>query len=186
MAECAPTAPRRCAARAARPSARAASTTSRGALPRCCTTCVRWLFSSNRRAIAVLKLIAAMSSRTAAIVSVQQSARRVVGRARRRRATSPVSSSTTLRHSRCRKRCTPMMSDGVPRPRRFERAHEHLVQAQRVGAVVAIDVVGRDRVLQALAHLPELARDRRHRRGSTHRRVASTSDASTCMPRSSM
>ena len=46
---------------------------------------------------------------------------------------------------------------GVPGPARVERAHEHLVEPQRVGAVVAVDVVGRDRVLQALAHLAVLA-----------------------------
>ena len=73
--------------------------------------------------------------------------------ARRSRRSSPVSSSTTLRQSRCRKRCTPTMSVGAPRPARVERTHEHLVEPQRVGAVVAVDVVGRDDVLQALAHL---------------------------------
>ena len=36
---------------------------------------------------------------------------------------------------------------GVPRPRHVERAHEHLVEAQRVRAVLTPDVVGRDRVL---------------------------------------
>ena len=49
---------------------------------------------------------------------------------------------------------------GLPRARRVERAHEHLVEPQRVGAVVVVDVVGRDGVLQALAHLAALARDR--------------------------
>ena len=49
---------------------------------------------------------------------------------------------------------------GLPRTRRIERAHRHLVQAQRVGAVALADVVGRDGILQALAHLAPLAGDR--------------------------
>ena len=48
---------------------------------------------------------------------------------------------------------------GRPRPRRLERTHRHLVDAQRVGAVVVADLVGRDRVLQALADLAELLLD---------------------------
>ena len=38
-----------------------------------------------------------------------------------------------------------------------QRAHAHLVQAEGVRAVVLIHVVRRDDVLQALAHLAELA-----------------------------
>src|SRR5262249_24718852 len=47
----------------------------------------------------------------------------------------------------------------VPGPAGVERPHEHLVEAERVGAVVGIDVVGRDRVLPALAHPALLAGD---------------------------
>ena len=45
---------------------------------------------------------------------------------------------------------------GGPRPRRLQRAHRHLVDAQGVGAVLLADLVGRHRVLQALADLAEL------------------------------
>ena len=48
---------------------------------------------------------------------------------------------------------------GLPRPRGVERAHRHQVQAQRVGAVGVVHVVGRHAVLEALAHLAPLARD---------------------------
>ena len=41
-----------------------------------------------------------------------------------------------------------------------DRPHEHLVQPERVCAVVAVHVIWRDRVLQALAHLAVLASDR--------------------------
>ena len=74
---------------------------------------------------------------------------------------------------------------GGPRTLLVERTHEHLVETQRVGAVFAIDVVGRDRVLQALAHLPELALDRSASRKNPPSR-STTSVASTYMPRSSM
>ena len=48
---------------------------------------------------------------------------------------------------------------GRPRPRRLERTHRHLVNPQRVGAVVVADLVRRHRVLQALADLAELLDD---------------------------
>ena len=49
---------------------------------------------------------------------------------------------------------------GLPRAGSIERAHGHLVQAQRVGAVGLVDHIGRNGVLQALAHLAPLAGDR--------------------------
>ena len=48
---------------------------------------------------------------------------------------------------------------GVPRAGLRQRAHAHLIQAERVSAVVLVHVIGRDDVLQALAHLAELAVD---------------------------
>ena len=45
----------------------------------------------------------------------------------------------------------------LPRAALLERAGEHLVEPQRVGAELLDEVVGRDHVLQALADLPELA-----------------------------
>ena len=116
------------------------------------------LFSSISLAIAVLKRIASMSSRTPAMVrcSVRRSGSSALASSRR---TAPVSSSTMLRHSRCRKRYMPIDVAGLPRTRRVQRAHRHLVQAQRVGAVDLVDLVGRDGVLQALAHLAPLAGD---------------------------
>ena len=48
---------------------------------------------------------------------------------------------------------------GVPGTTRFEWSHAHLVQAERVGAVFVVHLVGRDDVLEALAHLPVFARD---------------------------
>ena len=67
---------------------------------------VRWLFSTMSRAIAVLNRIASISVVTSSIVrcstrSVSRSGSSSVT------VTSPVSSSTTLRHSRCRNRCEP-------------------------------------------------------------------------------
>ena len=135
------------------------STTSRGAAPSRATTRVRWLLHSVSRAIAVLKPIDAMSSRTAAIV-----------RCRTRRVSSSAGASDT-------RDCAGVLVDHVapqplqeavhaddvgrvPRARRVERAGRHLVEAQRVGAVLVEDVVGGDHVLQALAHLAELTRDR--------------------------
>ena len=50
----------------------------------------------------------------------------------------------------------------------------HLVQPQRVGAVLVVHLVGRDGVLQALAHLAPLARD-----GLAVEREAVTSRSST-------
>ena len=41
----------------------------------------------------------------------------------------------------------------LPRLHRLERAHEHLVEAQRVGAVLPHDVVGVDDVAARLRHL---------------------------------
>ena len=133
--------------------------TSRGSAPPPCTSVVRWLLSSNSRAIAVLKLSSAMSARTASIV-----------RCRSRRVSSSAGASDDARLAGLlvdevapQPLQEPVHADdvgGAPRPLLVERAHEHLVEAQRVGAVVAVDVVGRDRVAQALAHLAELARDR--------------------------
>ena len=92
----APTAPRRCAARAARPSAPAARRPRAGAAPSPATTWVSRLFSSNSRAIAVLKPSVAMSSRTAAIV-----------RCSSRRVSSSAGASADARRRRCprRSRC---------------------------------------------------------------------------------
>ena len=47
----------------------------------------------------------------------------------------------------------------LPRARGIERAHGHLVETQGVGTEALADVVGRNRVLQALAHLAPLAGD---------------------------
>ena len=41
-----------------------------------------------------------------------------------------------------------------------DRAHEHLVETQRVRSVVPVHVIGRDGILEALAHLAVLAGDR--------------------------
>ena len=45
----------------------------------------------------------------------------------------------------------------LPRARQVQRAHRHLVDAERVGAVLLVHLVGRDDVLQRLAHLAVLA-----------------------------
>src|SRR6266511_4405160 len=49
---------------------------------------------------------------------------------------------------------------GLPRPRLVERTAEHQVEAEGVGPVAGVQLVGADRVLQALAHLAVLAPDR--------------------------
>ena len=69
--------------------------------------------------------------------------------------TSPVASSTMLRHSRCSSRYWPTTARVSHGPRDVQRAHRHLVQAQRVGAVLGADLVRSDRVLQRLAHLAQ-------------------------------
>ena len=74
--------------------------------------------------------------------------------------TAPVSSSTTLRHSRCRKRCDADDGAGVPGLALLQRAQAHLVEPEGVGAVGGVHLVGADHVLQRLADLAELARDR--------------------------
>ena len=48
----------------------------------------------------------------------------------------------------------------LPRPGRVERPRRHQVQAQRVGAVGVVDLLGRHGVLEALAHLAPVAGDR--------------------------
>ena len=129
------------------------SATSRGARRRAPTR-VRWLFSSISLAMAVLNAQRRPCRRARASM-VRCSSRRVVvvGRRRRRPAARRSSSSTTLRHSRCRNRYTPTTARVSHGRDCVERAHRHLVQPQRVGAVLVVHVVGRDRVLQALAHL---------------------------------
>ena len=92
-----------------------------------------------------------MSARTASMVRC--SSRRVsASAASDETCSSPVSSSTTLRQKRWRNRYTPAMSAVLHARFGVERPHEHLVEPQRVGAVVAVDLVGRDHVLAALAH----------------------------------
>ena len=54
---------------------------------------------------------------------------------------------------------------GLPRPVLMDRPHRHLVEPQRVGPVGGVHVVGRDRVLQRLAHLAELPDRPAARRG---------------------
>jgi len=78
------------------------STAARGTEPRA----VRWLFSTMSFAMAVLMRIAAISSPTSAIV---RASRRAVTSSSGSSVTvtAPVSSSTTFRHSRWRKRCEP-------------------------------------------------------------------------------
>ena len=91
--------------------------------------------------------------------AVQRPQRVVVGRGAvgGRHRTSPVSSSTTLRQMRCSRRYTPTTAL-VSHGRLWSSGPgEHLVQPQRVGAVALVHLVGRHRVPQALAHLPELA-----------------------------
>ena len=130
----------------------------RAPLARCTTWVSRLLSSISARDRGVELELAPCRRATAAIVRCSR--RRVSSSAGTSvTCSSPVSSSTTLRQSRWRNRCTPTMSLRAPRPAGVERAHEHLVEPQRVGAVVAVDVVGRDRVLQALAHLPVVADD---------------------------
>ncbi|MDF2808773.1 MAG: hypothetical protein K0S43_3719 [Cellulosimicrobium sp.] len=67
---------------------------------------VRWLFSVMSFAIAVLGRMCSISTRTSAIARC--TARSVAASAgSSTTVTSPVSSETTLRHSRCRNRCDP-------------------------------------------------------------------------------
>ena len=54
---------------------------------------------------------------------------------------------------------SPGHGTGVPGTVLVERPHAHLVDAEGVGAVGGVHVVGRDDVLQGLAHLPVLAPD---------------------------
>ena len=48
---------------------------------------------------------------------------------------------------------------GVPGATCFKRSHRHFVEAERIGAVLGVHIVGGDDVLQALAHLSVLAGD---------------------------
>ena len=130
------------------------SATSRGVVA--APFAVTWLFSSVSFAIAVLNRRFAMSVRTESMV-----------RCSTRRVSSSAGTSST--------RSVPglFVDDQTPQPLQeavdsddrarlprsllIERAGEHLVQPQRVGAVGRVVVVGRDAVLQALAHLPHLA-----------------------------
>ena len=63
------------------------------------------------------------------------------------------SNSSTRRQTRLRKRLTPFDGARVPGLGQLELAHEHLVEAHHVGAVVADDVVGVDAVHLGLGHL---------------------------------
>ncbi|MNW60039.1 hypothetical protein D3C74_379970 [compost metagenome] len=67
---------------------------------------VRWLLSAMSLAIAVLERMCSISTRTSAMV--RWTRRRVATSAgSSETVVSPESSDTTLRHSRCRKRCEP-------------------------------------------------------------------------------
>ncbi len=85
------------------------STISRGEPPSFCASVVRALFSSISFEMAVLKRMFAMSSSTPAMVLCRARRRSSLGSVSITRL-SPESSSTMLRHTRCRNRCMPTTS----------------------------------------------------------------------------
>ncbi len=55
---------------------------------------------------------------------------------------------------------------------RFEWSHEHLIQPQRVGAIIADDIVGVHHVAAALAHLLRASFNANGRVGGQHELIA--------------
>ena len=144
MTQPAARAPRPGAARRARRGAPGHAPPSRGTRsspPRCRTRIIIAL-------IAVLKRSASMSSVTFWMVLWHEAPGRLVVRrrvARERRRGDVPDALEEAPH--------PFDPARLPGLHLLERAHEHLVDAQRVGAVVAHDVVGVDDVAARLAHL---------------------------------
>ena len=86
-----------------------------------------------------------------AVQSAWSSRRRA---ARRRPCSSPVSSSTMLRHRRCRNRYIPITSRVSHGREASSRTRRHLVQAQGVGAVGGVHLVGLTEFFRLLPILP--------------------------------
>ena len=128
------------------------SATDRGTAP--AAVRVRWLFSSVILAMAVLKRRPAMSPAHAVDRLVQGAQRRLVGLGVDDGDLAGVLVDDVAPQA-LQQAVLPDDGPGVPGPGHVQRAHRHLVQPQRVGAVLRADLVGRDRVLQRLAHLAQ-------------------------------
>ena len=135
-----------------------ASATSRGSGPADATDFVRWLLSSISLAIAVLNRSPSISVRTTSIVRCS----------RRRVSASAGPAPTTAAPRLLRHDVAPQPLQeavhaddvaGLPRARGVQRSGGHQVQPQRVAAVGVVDLLRRDRVLEALAHLAPLPVD---------------------------
>ena len=104
----------------------------------------------------MLKRIASMSSVTFAIVwctsALLLARRRDVGERRRVAAVVGVGAGDEPPHA-VQEPVHALDAARVPRLHLLERAHEHLVEPERVGAVPRDDLVGVDDVAAALAHL---------------------------------